>query len=145
MPTSHAEAHGPARRGVDSGCSWARELGGLTEDAPGLGLPAQLYLEGSDQHRGWFQSSLLTAVAATGAAPYRQVLTHGFVLDEHVRVPPPCCACADGVSACPMAVAGVHGSATRLSVLLLCYRVCLGRGALAAGLFVLRGLGPVTL
>jgi isoleucyl-tRNA synthetase len=43
----------------------------------GLRLPADLYLEGSDQHRGWFQSSLLTSVAATGVAPYKKVLTHG--------------------------------------------------------------------
>ena len=40
-----------------------------------------MYLEGSDQHRGWFQSSLLTSVAAQGRAPYRCVVTHGFVLD----------------------------------------------------------------
>jgi hypothetical protein len=39
-------------------------------------------LQGSDQHRGWFQSSLLTSVAASGHAPYKQVLTHGFVLDD---------------------------------------------------------------
>ena len=50
-----------------------------------LNFPADLYLEGSDQHRGWFQSSLLTAVAVTGGAPYRRVLTHGFVLDEKGR------------------------------------------------------------
>lgn len=43
--------------------------------------PADLYLEGSDQHRGWFQSSLLTAIAMDGVAPYRQVLTHGFTVD----------------------------------------------------------------
>ena len=49
-----------------------------------LNLPADLYLEGSDQHRGWFQSSLLTCVATLGHAPYRKVLTHGFVLDERV-------------------------------------------------------------
>jgi isoleucyl-tRNA synthetase len=48
-------------------------------------LPAQLYLEGSDQHRGWFQSSLLTSVMLTGKAPYEQVLTHGFVLDGNGR------------------------------------------------------------
>ena len=42
-----------------------------------------LYLEGSDQHRGWFHSSLLTGVGVQGRAPYRQVITHGFVLDEH--------------------------------------------------------------
>ncbi len=46
-----------------------------------LGFPADLYLEGSDQHRGWFQSSLLTSVAMHGKAPYRQVLTHGFTVD----------------------------------------------------------------
>ncbi len=46
-----------------------------------LGFPADLYLEGSDQHRGWFQSSLLTSVAMHGVAPYRQVLTHGFTVD----------------------------------------------------------------
>ncbi len=46
-----------------------------------LRRPADLYLEGSDQHRGWFQSSLLTSVAITGKAPYRSVLTHGFTVD----------------------------------------------------------------
>ena len=46
-----------------------------------LGFPADLYLEGSDQHRGWFQSSLLASVAVSGVAPYRQVLTHGFTVD----------------------------------------------------------------
>jgi isoleucyl-tRNA synthetase len=50
----------------------------LTEGEP----PADLYLEGSDQHRGWFQSSLLTACAINGRAPYRQLLTHGFTVDE---------------------------------------------------------------
>ncbi len=53
--------------------------------ARGLGKPADLYLEGSDQHRGWFQSSLLTGVAIDKAAPYRQCLTHGFTVDEHGR------------------------------------------------------------
>jgi isoleucyl-tRNA synthetase len=48
---------------------------------PDLGLPADLYLEGSDQHRGWFQSSLLASVAMYGHAPYRSVLTHGFTVD----------------------------------------------------------------
>ncbi len=47
-----------------------------------LSYPADLYLEGSDQHRGWFQSSLLTSVAAYDKAPYKQVLTHGFTIDE---------------------------------------------------------------
>jgi len=50
-----------------------------------LGLPAQLYLEGSDQHRGWFQSALLTAVAMRGLAPYQTVLTHGFTVDAQGR------------------------------------------------------------
>ena len=53
--------------------------------ARGMGKPADLYLEGSDQHRGWFQSSLLTAVAMDGEAPFRQVLTHGFTVDENGR------------------------------------------------------------
>ncbi len=52
---------------------------------PDLRWPADMYLEGSDQHRGWFQSSLLTAVATTGKAPYRSVLTHGFIVDEQGR------------------------------------------------------------
>ena len=50
-----------------------------------LRSPADLYLEGSDQHRGWFQSSLLSSVAMHGRAPYRQVLTHGFVVDAEGR------------------------------------------------------------
>ncbi|MEJ8568867.1 isoleucine--tRNA ligase [Wenzhouxiangellaceae bacterium CH-27] len=50
-----------------------------------LRRPAELYLEGSDQHRGWFHSSLLTSVAMHGEAPYRQVLTHGFVVDAEGR------------------------------------------------------------
>ncbi|MBP9216708.1 MAG: isoleucine--tRNA ligase [Agitococcus sp.] len=48
----------------------------------GLRYPADLYLEGSDQHRGWFQSSLLTALAANGDKPFKTVLTHGFTVDE---------------------------------------------------------------
>ena len=51
----------------------------------GLPFPADLYLEGSDQHRGWFQSSLLEAVGTRGVAPFKSVLTHGFVLDEQGR------------------------------------------------------------
>jgi isoleucyl-tRNA synthetase len=53
---------------------------------PGLiPFPADIYLEGSDQHRGWFHSSLLASVAGRGVAPYRQVLTHGFTVDEKGR------------------------------------------------------------
>jgi len=62
----------------DSGVSHAAVL----EQRPNLEWPADLYLEGSDQHRGWFHSSLLTAVGTRGRAPYRSVLTHGFVVDE---------------------------------------------------------------
>jgi isoleucyl-tRNA synthetase len=64
----------------DSGSSWA----GVVQER-GLNYPADLYLEGSDQHRGWFQSSLLTSVAVNGHAPYKRVLTHGFTLDEKGR------------------------------------------------------------
>jgi len=62
----------------DSGSSWA----GVANARNELQYPADLYLEGSDQHRGWFQSSLLTSVASNNKAPYKAVLTHGFVLDE---------------------------------------------------------------
>lgn len=62
----------------DSGSSWA----GVARDRKELAYPADMYLEGSDQHRGWFQSSLLTSVASNNQAPYKTVLTHGFVLDE---------------------------------------------------------------
>ena len=94
LPPEHAaEAH-LWRKGTDtmdvwfdSGSSWAAVLGGLggAAAAPTLNYPADLYLEGSDQHRGWFQSSLLTSVAVNGNAPYKRVLTHGFTLDEKGR------------------------------------------------------------
>ncbi|MBL6750116.1 MAG: isoleucine--tRNA ligase [Nevskia sp.] len=54
-------------------------------DAAGLAPQADMYLEGSDQHRGWFQSSLLTCVAMRGRSPYKAVLTHGFTVDEQGR------------------------------------------------------------
>lgn len=57
----------------------------VLEQDPDLGSPADMYLEGSDQHRGWFQSSLLTSVASRGRAPYREVLTHGYVVDGQGR------------------------------------------------------------
>ncbi|MDV2999988.1 MAG: Isoleucine--tRNA ligase [Chroococcopsis gigantea SAG 12.99] len=63
----------------DSGSSWAA----VAKTRSNLKYPVDIYLEGSDQHRGWFQSSLLTSVAANGIAPYKTVLTHGFVLDEN--------------------------------------------------------------
>ncbi len=61
----------------DSGVTHACVL----ERRPELDVPADLYLEGSDQHRGWFQSSLLTSVAMSGRAPFGEVLTHGFTVD----------------------------------------------------------------
>jgi isoleucyl-tRNA synthetase len=57
----------------------------FTLEARGLPWPADLYLEGSDQHRGWFHSSLLEAVGTRGQAPFKAILTHGFVLDEQGR------------------------------------------------------------
>jgi isoleucyl-tRNA synthetase len=65
----------------DSGVTHAAVL----DRRPELTWPADLYLEGSDQHRGWFQSSLLTGVALKGTAPYRGVLTHGFTVDAQGR------------------------------------------------------------
>jgi len=65
----------------DSGCSHAAVL----ETRPELRWPAELYLEGSDQHRGWFHSSLLEAIATRGAPPYKSVLTCGFVVDGEGR------------------------------------------------------------
>ncbi|MEN9869843.1 MAG: hypothetical protein RLZZ171_826, partial [Cyanobacteriota bacterium] len=62
----------------DSGSSWAAVAKGRN-----LKYPVDMYLEGSDQHRGWFQSSLLTSVATNGIAPYKTVLTHGYVVDEN--------------------------------------------------------------
>ncbi|MGA7615559.1 MAG: isoleucine--tRNA ligase [Thermoanaerobaculia bacterium] len=65
----------------DSGCSHEAVL----KARPELTWPAAMYLEGHDQHRGWFQSSLLVGTGIEGAAPYQQVITHGFVVDESGR------------------------------------------------------------
>jgi isoleucyl-tRNA synthetase len=65
----------------ESGVSWYAVCAG----DPELGEPVDLYLEGSDQHRGWFHSSLLAALGVVGHAPYKAVLTHGFILDENGR------------------------------------------------------------
>src|SRR5215470_15124429 len=65
----------------DSGSSHEAVLARL----PDLGWPADMYLEGSDQHRGWFQSSLLVALATRGSPPYKEVLTHGFLIDLEGR------------------------------------------------------------
>jgi isoleucyl-tRNA synthetase len=61
----------------DSGSTWAA----VVESRPELRYPADLYLEGGDQYRGWFQSSMLTSIAATGKAPYKQIVTHGWTVD----------------------------------------------------------------
>ncbi len=88
LPSAYANQSDKWKKGTDtmdvwfdSGSSWASVLGESNE----LPYPADLYLEGSDQHRGWFQSSLLTSVAVNNEPPYRKVLTHGFVLDENGR------------------------------------------------------------
>jgi isoleucyl-tRNA synthetase len=88
MPESYRHNGKSYRKGTDtmdvwfdSGSSWAA----VVEQRPELRYPADIYLEGSDQHRGWFQSSLLTSVAVNGIAPYKTVLTHGFTLDEQGR------------------------------------------------------------
>jgi isoleucyl-tRNA synthetase len=85
LPTPYRSNGHSYRKGTDtmdvwfdSGSSWAAVVKQRSE----LRYPADLYLEGSDQHRGWFQSSLLTSVAVNGHAPYKTVLTHGFILDE---------------------------------------------------------------
>ncbi len=57
----------------------------VLEQRPELKWPADLYSEGSDQHRGWFQSSLLESCGTRGRAPYDAVMTHGFTLDEQGR------------------------------------------------------------
>src|SRR5689334_8161178 len=66
---------------LESGCSHAAVL----DHEPGLHWPAEMYIEAGDQHRGWFQSSLLCAVATRGAAPYRSAATHGWTLDPQGR------------------------------------------------------------
>ncbi len=65
----------------DSGTSWAAVL----ENMLGWGPVADLYLEGSDQHRGWFQSSIMCGVGTRGHSPYKTCLTHGFVMDQDGR------------------------------------------------------------
>ena len=81
-----------ARLGLPEGCTKCRDTLDVWIDSgsshvavmdrhPELSAPADLYLEATDQHRGWFQSSLMLSVAARGAAPYKAVMTHGFVVD----------------------------------------------------------------
>ncbi len=61
----------------DSGSTWAA----VADERPELAYPADVYLEGGDQYRGWFQSSMLTSIAAKGIAPYKQIITHGWTVD----------------------------------------------------------------
>ncbi|MEY2856318.1 MAG: hypothetical protein RLZZ74_627, partial [Cyanobacteriota bacterium] len=84
LPESYRQNGRTYRKGTDtmdvwfdSGSSWAAVAKGRN-----LKYPVDMYLEGSDQHRGWFQSSLLTSVATNGIAPYKTVLTHGYVVDK---------------------------------------------------------------
>ena len=88
LPSAYSSEADRWRKGTDtmdvwfdSGSSWE----GVCNSSENLNYPADLYLEGSDQHRGWFQSSLLTSVAVNNRAPFRNVLTHGFALDENGR------------------------------------------------------------
>ncbi|ADB94798.1 isoleucine--tRNA ligase [Candidatus Atelocyanobacterium thalassae] len=88
LPEEYKQDHHRYRKGTDtmdvwfdSGSSWASVIKQQSKSK----YPVDMYLEGSDQHRGWFQSSLLTSVAVNGIAPYKTVLTHGFVLDQQGR------------------------------------------------------------
>ena len=85
LPKSYRNEARNYKKGMDTmdvwfdlGSPWAA----IVEKRDGLAWPTNLYLEGSDQHRGWFQSSLLTNIATRGQAPYKSILTRGFVLDE---------------------------------------------------------------
>ncbi|MBX3364389.1 MAG: isoleucine--tRNA ligase [Phycisphaeraceae bacterium] len=89
------EMFGTLRKGQDildvwfeSGSSWngvIRERSRRTGENENARFPVELYLEGSDQHRGWFQSSLLASLGATGKPPFRTILTHGFMVDKDGR------------------------------------------------------------
>jgi isoleucyl-tRNA synthetase len=79
-PADYEQVHDIVDVWFESGSTHAFVL-----EARGLPWPADLYLEGTDQHRGWFHSSLLEAVGTRGVAPFKAVLTHGFVMDEQGR------------------------------------------------------------
>jgi isoleucyl-tRNA synthetase len=82
-PIPYQKTHDIVDVWFESGVSWAAVADGKLVPK---GAKVDLYLEGADQHRGWFHSSLLAAVAARGSAPYKAVLTHGWVLDERGKV-----------------------------------------------------------
>ncbi|MCI1986012.1 MAG: isoleucine--tRNA ligase [Lactobacillus sp.] len=91
LPAGYTNAHSPNGKFTketdimdvwfDSGSSWA----GCVQARTDLTYPADMYMEGSDQYRGWFNSSLITSVAANGIAPYKQILSQGFTLDGEGR------------------------------------------------------------
>lgn len=81
-PVYFAKEHDILDCWFDSGVS---HFAVLAKDQSGLGVPADLYLEGSDQHRGWFQSSLLSSMVLHGHAQTKMILTHGYTVDEHKR------------------------------------------------------------
>ncbi|MCX6877581.1 MAG: isoleucine--tRNA ligase [Verrucomicrobia bacterium] len=78
LPAGVRKCHDTLDVWIDSGCSHAAVL----DANPQLHTPCDLYLEATDQHRGWFQSSLMLSVAYRGTAPYTTVMTHGFVVDK---------------------------------------------------------------
>ncbi len=78
LPSSYTKGKDTLDVWIDSGSSHAAVL----DTHPELSAPADLYLEATDQHRGWFQSSLMTSIASRGTAPYKTVMTHGFVVDK---------------------------------------------------------------
>ncbi len=78
LPSSWRKGRDTLDVWIDSGSSHAAVM----DSRPGLPAPADLYLEATDQHRGWFQSSLILSVAWRGLAPYRTVMTHGFVVNQ---------------------------------------------------------------
>ena len=79
-PAQLAKLHDIFDVWFEAGSSWNAVL-----RARNIGYPSELYLEGSDQHRGWFQLSLLPALGATGQAPYKRLVTHGFIVDKDGR------------------------------------------------------------
>ncbi len=78
LPAGVKKCHDTLDVWIDSGCSHVAVL----DKHPQLHVPCDLYLEATDQHRGWFQSSLMLSVAYRGIAPYKTVMTHGFVVDK---------------------------------------------------------------
>jgi isoleucyl-tRNA synthetase len=81
LPTGTTRRNDTLDVWIDSGVSHEAVL----RKNPALRFPADVYIEATDQHRGWFQSSLMTSIAMNGVAPYRTVITHGFVVDKDTR------------------------------------------------------------